>query len=309
LEGHMKKITELHFHPTSSNILGTGSADNTVKVWDIEKQAEQYSVELPDNPFSFDWNTNGSLLAITCKNKTVNIVDPRAPEGMLSAAAHAGSKQQSVRWMDNHGMLATVGFTRNSQRQYSMWDPKMLGQPIITTDIDQSAGVLLIHYDPDNSILYVGGKGDGGVKYFEITNEKPHAFFLSEFRTNQPQKGLSFVPKRGLDTKKCEIARCLRLMRDSVVPVQFCVPRKSDIFQRDLYPDTYAGVATQTADDFVAGKNAEPQTMSMNPKDRGEEAAEVAFVAKKSPAELQRELDAANKRIAELEAEVAKLKA
>lgn len=310
LDGHLKKVLNCKFHPTANNVLGTASADNTVKMWDVEKQAEIASVDFPDNPFGFDFNTDGSLIASMNKDKNLYIVDPRQAGSAQSCPGFAGSKVASARWMDNHGKIGAVGFTKSSMRQFSIWDPKALGKPLATIDIDQSAGVLIPHYDPDNSILYVGGKGDGGVKYFEIVDEAPFAFFLSEFRTNQSQKGICFVPKRALDIKGCEVARALRLMRDSVVPVAFTVPRKSDVFQADIFPDTYAAESTQSADDYAAGGNSAPAMMSLNPKlrkDKGEE--EVKFVAKKSAAQLQAELDAANARIAELEAEVAKLKA
>merc|ERR1712194_966250 len=92
-------------------------------------------------------------------------------------------------------------------------------------------------YDPDNSILYLAGKGDSSIKYFEIVDEAPYIHFLSEFRHSSAQKGIAWVPKHSLDTSKCEIARCLQLLRDSVQPVSFVVPRKSEMFQAGLYAD------------------------------------------------------------------------
>jgi coronin-1B/1C/6 len=307
LAGHQKKVTEAKWHPTANNVLATGSADNMIKVWDIEKQAEIANVEFADESYHMDWNTDGSLVASMNKDKKLYIVDPRQPDAAQSVDAFKGSKVCSVRWMDNHGKLGCVGFSKTSMRRLAIWDPKKLDKALHVQDIDQSAGVLIPHYDPDNSIFYVGGKGDGGIKYFEITNEAPFVFFLSEFRAGDSQKGVCFLPKRDLDVGSCEIARALRLMRDAAIPVSFQVPRKSDIFQKDIYPDTYAGKATQTADDYVAGKNAAPALMSMDPKSRdgGAEEVAVAFVAKKSPAELQAELDAALARIKELEAQLA----
>lgn len=311
MEGHQKKIISCHWHPTAANIFGSASQDNTVKVWDVEQQAEVLNFDTATNPHEFSWNSTGSLLATPTKDKFVTIVDPRAPGAAMRFEAFAGSKQSSVRFMDNHGSIACIGFTKQSGRVFSIWDPKNLGAAMASLNIDQSAGVLMPHYDPDNSIMYMGGKGDGGVKYFEITNEAPYAFFLAEFRTNTSQKGLAYLPKRAMDTKKCEVMRCLRLMRDQIVPVSFCVPRKSDMFQKDIFPDTAdTGKSTVSAADWVGGKDGQVVLMSMNPKDRGDEVEEVAaFEAKKSPAELKKELEAAHARIKELEAEVAKLKA
>lgn len=96
------------------------------------------------------------------------------------------------------------------------------------------------------------------------------------------------------------------------------MPRKSaDTFQKDLYPDTYAGIPALTADQWAAGQNATPAKKSMKPGAAGaasaasssSSAAAPALKVSKSPADLQRELDAANAKIAALEAELAKLKA
>merc|ERR1711920_937045 len=101
---------------------------------------------------------------------------------------------------------------------------------------------------------------------------------ISSYRSSTPQKGGCFVPKRALDTTKCEVARFLKLTRDSVIPVSFCVPRKTgaDIFQDDIFPDCFAGVPSATADEYLEGKNSKMITMSMNPAER-KDLQKVAF--------------------------------
>ncbi len=164
--------------------------------------------------------------------------------------------------------------------------------------------------------MYLAGKGDAGIKYFEVVDEDPYVHFLSEFRTNESQKGACFLPKLACETKDCEIAVCLRLMRDCVQRVSFQVPRKSDLFQGDIYPDTYAGIPVLSEEDWLGGANKEPLRVSM--KDKGSlsgggqklaSSQPSQFVAQKSAAELQKELNDANERIKQLEAEVAALKA
>ena len=51
------------------------------------------------------------------------------------------------------------------------------------------------------------GKGDGNIRYFECTPDKPWAFALSEHRSRTASKGVCFLPKRGLDVMKCETAK------------------------------------------------------------------------------------------------------
>lgn len=308
MQGHQKKVHLTKWHPTSNNILATGSFDRLIKVWDVEAQAEV--LEFKDHgevPQHLTWNSNGSLLGTCCKDKKLRIFDPRSSGAAQETDGFAGSKKSSFIFMDNHELICTIGFSKSSTRQFNIFDPKKFDKPVHTGDIDQSAGVFMTHYDPDTSMLYLAGKGDSSIRYFEIDSKNaPHMFFLASYSGSNSQKGCGWVPKVALDTTKCEVARCLRLMRDQIVPVSFQVPRKSEMFQADIYCDTYAGVSGQDGAAYLAGTDVEATKTSMKPGE-GSSREAVAFVAKKSPAELQAELDTANARIAELEAQLAKL--
>lgn len=50
-------------------------------------------------------------------------------------------------------------------------------------------------------------QGDSSIRYFEITDEAPYVHFLSTFGSKEPQRGMGYMPKRGLNVSKCEIAR------------------------------------------------------------------------------------------------------
>jgi len=213
-----------------------------------------------------------------------------------------------------------LGSSKSSARQYGLWDIKMLKEPLTLQDIDTSAGVLIPHFDADTGILYAAGKGDGNIRYYEIVDVDPYVHFLSEFRDNASQKGVAFLPKRACDVKQCEIAVCLRLMKDRVIPISFQVPRKSaDTFQKDIYPDCYAGIPSLGAEEWLNGANAPPKKISMNPSQRnsvggaaaggGSAGSPTGSGPAKTAAQLQKELDAANARIKELETELAKLRA
>ena len=43
-------------------------------------------------------------------------------------------------------------------------------------------------YDEDTRVLYLTGKGDGNIRYFELVDEEPFVYFLSEHRTNVSTK-------------------------------------------------------------------------------------------------------------------------
>jgi coronin-1B/1C/6 len=312
LEGHQKKVTLVHFHPTANNILASTAHDHSLRIWDIQQQKQVLASteEHTDVIQSFEWNESGSMIATASKDKFIRIYDPRDNGSMLKAPGFGGTKGSRVAWADRLNKLLAVGFSATSVRQYSVYDYRKFSEPLATSDIDQTAGVLIPYYDPDNSVLYLAGKGDGNIRYFEVVDEDPYIHYLSEFRSNESQKGACFLPKLACETKDCEIAVALRLMRDFIQPVSFQVPRKSDIFQGDIYPDTYAGIPALSEEEWLAGQNKEPPKVSMKDKNvgGGSGSSAVVFVAQKSAAELQKELNEAHERIKQLEAEVAKLK-
>jgi coronin-1B/1C/6 len=260
------------------------------------------------------FNYNGSQIATSCKDKKLRIFDPRTDAVVQENAPHDGSKCFKLAWLGNGGNIVSVGFTRQSKRQFKIWDPRALGdKPIHTENIDQSAGVILPFYDPDTHVLFLAGKGDGNIRFYEMVPEKPHCFSLSEYRASSSQKGICFLEKRHCDTTKCEVLRAMKLTSNSVEGLSFIIPRKSDRFQADIFPDAKAGSAAMTCEEFFSGKDADPKMISMDPAQRaaggGEGESKTSGNALKSKGQLQKELDAALARIAELEAEVAKLKA
>ena len=322
-DGHERKINILHFHPTAENILASASADLSLRVWDIAAGQQVLSyTDFTDHAQSFDWNPDGSLMVATAKDLQLRVFDPRNPSSVIKTAGFTGPKSSRALWRGDKGQIIALGSSKSSARQYGLWDLKMMKEPLTLQDIDTSAGVLIPYFDADTGILYAAGKGDGNVRYWEVVDTDPYVHFLSEFRDNASQKGVTFLPKRAMDVKQCEIAVCLRLMKDRVIPISFQVPRKSaDTFQKDIYPDAYAGTPSLSSQDWLNGANQPPKKISMNPSQRGSvsggsaapvgqlSTAGVTVGAPKTALQLQKELDVANARIKELETELAKLKA
>lgn len=160
LEGHDRKINLLHFHPTANNILGSASADLSLRVWDVEKQQECFSyTDVADVVQSFDWNADGSLIACSSKDLHIRIYDPRNATSVMKAPGFTGSKSSRVLWQGDKEKIIALGSSKSSARQYALWDVKKLSEPLQLVDIDTSAGVLMPYYDADNNILYAAGKG------------------------------------------------------------------------------------------------------------------------------------------------------
>uniref|UniRef100_A0A8C4WRV1 Coronin n=1 Tax=Gopherus evgoodei TaxID=1825980 RepID=A0A8C4WRV1_9SAUR len=225
LEGHSKRVGIVTWHPTARNVLLSAGCDNMVIVWNVGTAEELYHLDSmhPDLIYNVSWSHDGSLFCSACKDKSMRIVDPR--RGVIVA--------------------------------------ENLEEPMALQELDSSNGALLPFYDPDTNVIYVCGKGDSSIRYFEITEEPPYIHFLNTFTSKEPQRGMGWMPKRGLDVSKCEIARFYKLHERKCEPIIMTVPRKSDLFQDDLYPDTAGPDAAMEAEEWVAGKTAGPVLISL----------------------------------------------
>jgi len=263
------------------------------------------------------WNNNGSLLSTTSKDKKIRIIDPRTNTVSHAFEAHTGVKGTRSSWLGHHDLLLTTGFSKTSDRQIAIYDLKNMSAPLTMQNVDTASGMFIPFFDDDTGVLYLVGKGDGNIRYYEVVpDSKEIIYYLSEFKTSTPQLGAAFRPKTYLNVSGCEIANILKITNTSVEPISFTVPRKSDIFQSDIYPDTAsgAGVPGLTADQWLSGSNAEAPKVSLEggytaPVRSTEEFKPVKKEEDSGPkgeAELRAEYERLKNRVSFLEAEIVK---
>ncbi|XP_025256979.1 coronin-1C isoform X4 [Theropithecus gelada] len=276
--GHTGPVLDIDWCPHNDQVIASGSEDCTVMVWQIPENGLTLSLTEPvvilealinlddmhsDMIYNVSWNRNGSLICTASKDKKVRVIDPRKQEIVAEKEkAHEGARPMRAIFLAD-GNVFTTGFSRMSERQLALWNPKNMQEPIALHEMDTSNGVLLPFYDPDTSIIYLCGKGDSSIRYFEITDESPYVHYLNTFSSKEPQRGMGYMPKRGLDVNKCEIARFFKLHERKCEPIIMTVPRKSDLFQDDLYPDTAGPEAALEAEEWFEGKNADPILISL----------------------------------------------
>ena len=265
LTGHQRRVLIVSWHPTAENVLLSSGADNMIVLWDVGSGCPLTEISChPDNPLSVSWNYDGSLLATTCKDKTLRVIDPRSGNIVSQKQnAHEGTKSCKVIFLKD-GKLMTFGFSRMSDRQYALWDGNNLTQPIIMEDIDRASGVLFPYYDPDTEIIYVAGKGDANMRYFEYTEEHPYIHYINTFQSSQSQRGMGFMPKRGCDVNKNEVARFFKLHPNKVEPISFTVPRKSELFQPDIFPPTASAEPAVSCEEWWNGVNSPPRMLDLS---------------------------------------------
>ena len=68
--------------------------------------------------------------------------------------------------------VVTTGFSKMSERQIGLWDTRNPTQAISIDPLDSSSGVGMPFWDDGCKMLYIAGKGDGNIKYFEFENDK-----------------------------------------------------------------------------------------------------------------------------------------
>lgn len=261
---HQRRVGLVLWHPTAQNVLLTAGSDNQVAIWNVGTGDVLVHIDChPDIVYSASWNWDGSQLLTTCKDKKMRMINPRTGAVEEEAICHEGSKATRAIFLRS-GLIFTTGFSKISERQYSLRAPDHLQEPIIMVELDTSNGVMFPLYDPDTNLVYLCGKGDSVIRYFEITAEPPYVHYINTFQTPDPQRGIGMMPKRGCDVSSCEISRFYRLNNSGFCQViSMTVPRKSELFQEDLYPDTVGDTAALTAEEWMEGKDAEPILISL----------------------------------------------
>lgn len=75
---------------------------------------------------------------------------------LQEATCHEGSKATRGIFLKN-GLVFTTGFSKRSERQYSLRAPGHLHDPITMVELDSSNGVMFPMYDSDTNIIYLCG--------------------------------------------------------------------------------------------------------------------------------------------------------
>ncbi|WFD44195.1 Coronin-like protein crn1 [Malassezia psittaci] len=246
--GGRRRVGHVQFHPTAENVLAAATGDHAIKLFDVEKQ--QAKVELRGftdsiQSMTFDWT--GSTIAATCRDKKLRLFDTRTPDPVYTVEGHGGIKGARAVWCGDKPRLITTGFSKMSERQMFLWDVTQPNKPLTTVSLDSSNGILMPFWS-DNNIVFLAGKGDGNIRYYELESDQLH--YLTEYKSVEPQSGMAFLPRRSLNVDENEIARMYKVTNNLVQPVSFYVPRRADSFQADIFPSAPSDKPAMKAIDF-----------------------------------------------------------
>lgn len=178
-----------------------------------------------------EWSYNGALLGAITKDRILNVFDPRKDGSALSGPAHEGARPQKLTWLGSSNAIFTAGFSKISEREYAVYDLRDLQNPLIRKRLDDLAGIPFPFFDEDSKVLYIAGKGESAVSFYQYSSESPNQVdYLLSYKGKDPQKGFSFMPKRVVNVMNCEVARAVRLTGKVVEYISFKVPRKAGNF-------------------------------------------------------------------------------
>ncbi|KAH6933033.1 hypothetical protein HPB50_011576 [Hyalomma asiaticum] len=245
LPGHERRVGQVLWHPSANNVLLSVGADCKIIIWNVGTGEILSCIDHPDIVFSCCWNWDGSRIVTTCKDRKIRVYNPRSGD---IEAVRVSSCIFFFCWAADTSL-------------YLMQSE--LAQPVVLEELDTSNGVLQPFYDPDVNLLYLAAKGDSNIRYFEVTDEPPFVHYINTYQSSEPQRGMCAMPKRGCDVHQCEIARRVfrfyKLHSKGLCEViSFTVPRKSDLFQQDLYPETPGDTPAISAEEWAEGKDADP---------------------------------------------------
>ncbi|KAI1212258.1 DUF1900-domain-containing protein [Annulohypoxylon truncatum] len=274
LTGHARKVGQVLFNPAAENILASASGDFTIKVWDVGAGSSVHTLKHPDIVQSLSWNASGTMLVTTSRDKKLRVWDVRQERPAHEGPGHEGAKNSRTVWLGEQNRFATTGFSRMSDRQLALWEPGNNTPIGGYKTLDSISGVCMPFWDDGCNCLYLAGKGDGNIRYFEYENDKFE--FLSEYKSVEPQRGIAFVPKRGVNVHENEIMRAYKTVNDAYIePISFTVPRRAETFQSDIFPPASGIKPGCSASDWLSGKTGLPPKIDFESIYEGNAPVEV----------------------------------
>lgn len=250
---HTKKVNLMKFHPTCAEIMGSCGFDNSIKVWNLEQGTSYSTLNTVENFGSLDWNYDGSIIG-GCKFQTIRLFDPRTGKEIGQAKGSELNKPQKMLFVNKDNFL-TIGFGKNG-REAKLFDIKNLGSPINTLKIDDQNEVFYPYYDYDSGIIFLPGKNSKKMHLYNYMNGNI-SILHQNYQLTEPTQYFTLDEKRFVDYKSNEMTRMYFFNNHFLKMTSFFIPRKG-LFDRDLYPDTFSGEPSLTADEWVSGTNKDP---------------------------------------------------
>lgn len=246
-------------------------------------------------PTNVSYNYDGSLIAVSSKDRSLRIVDPRVGSIISNAFSTSGGvigRNLRVCWCDTRtgvhaDPLLTVSTSGSGMRQLHLWDIRKFNSPIIMKTVDNASGQLFPLFDETMNTVFVAGKGDTIIRTYELHFLEEQATIInddssssrvdgidktssvsslplleksSEFQSSmEPIAGICMLPKRCCNYCNVEMVRLFKLTSDAVIPISYKMPRAEHLksyFHDDLYHPIRSKRSLATVSDWMDTTNS-----------------------------------------------------
>lgn len=255
---HTKKVISTKFHPCTKDVVASCSVGKEVHVWSVENGQSITKTLIGDIPSSLDWNQNGSLLACASKDKSANIIDPRAQQVVLKVeGVHATNKPARVVFLDMEHFVS-CGLSGNSERELKLFDirnPSVIKQTIqFEEKIPQS---FLPWYDRDINLLVLPSKGANIIYFYGFKDGELKR--LNAYSDKTAFKYFGYSERRYSDYKSNEFYKLYRENNKKLEIFSIGFIRRNSTFDPTLFTPTFNGVSVLSGDEWKAGNNVDYQ--------------------------------------------------
>jgi len=262
---HEGRLSMLAPHLAAHNILASATT-KVIQIWDLETTEAMRTLQdsfLETEVQSMAWSYGGESLVTGSKDMMLRIIDARSEHLAGQVQAHQNGRDMKALWAGDSPYLISAGFSLTRNRELGLWDSRNLEAAVMKVRLDSNTGPMFPIFDPDTGMLAVTGRGDTGMKIFEMQRGELHA--LANFSFGDQGRGCALLPKLANDVLANEVMRILKLTSSSVQPLSLRVPRRhAKSFEQDLFPATFAGQPALSAQDWLGGQDHRPNLMAIS---------------------------------------------
>ena len=261
-KGHSRRVSFVRFNPVASDVMASASTDYSLHVWNLSKGETYSKCEFSDVPTWLDWNSNGSLIGVTHKKKTIKVFDPRANKSIFETQITESPRSSKFTWVGEN-TLVTIGFSKSNSKELKLWDIRKVNPqnksegPVQKLIIDNLTTVTTPFYDHESKILYTSGKGELSVHTFDFNDSIIYPGL--DFKAKSPALSINMFERRIVDYNKNEIDRFIHYNNNKEISfLSFYVARKNSGYEPALYPPLPSGEPALTYDQWISGENKDP---------------------------------------------------
>merc|ERR1712080_200689 len=172
----------LAFHPKNPDVLGTASADKTVRIWDTRAGKSCHGIETKGQNINLSWSPDGNYIAVGSKDDIISIIDSRKMKPNILKSQKYSYEVNEMAWnQTGEYFLMTTGNGTVDILKFPSLEKAHSVQA-------HSAHCYCIEFDPKKRYLATGG-ADALVSLWDLSEMVCVRTFP---RLDSPIRSLSF---------------------------------------------------------------------------------------------------------------------